>query len=147
MMLMDYSTRGRRPNLLRDMLRMQDEVNRLFGGLRFFPASEFPAINVWTGPEGAILTAEIAGVDPEKLEITVHRDTVTLRGTRGPSAVGDDATILRLERPAGDFARTTTLPFRVDADKASSRFENGVLTLELSRPEADKPRQIKVAHA
>jgi HSP20 family protein len=45
----------------------------------------------------------------------------------------------------GPFARTIVLPFRVDADKVSARFDRGVLTLELPRPAADRPRQIKVA--
>lgn len=146
-MLMDHPAQARRPNFLRDMMRMQDELSRFVGGLQFAAISEFPPINLWTSPQGAILRAEIPGIDPEKLEVTVHRNTVTLRGAREAESLAEGAVMLRQERPIGEFARRTTLPFRVDPDKASSRFENGILTLELPRPEADKPRQIKVAHA
>jgi len=51
----------------------------------------------------------------------------------------------RQERATGAFARTVVLPFRLDADKVSARFERGVLALSLPRPETDKPRQIKIA--
>jgi HSP20 family protein len=68
-----------------------------------------------------------------------------LRGQREPEQVGEDATVHRQERATGPFARTVVLPFRLDADKVSARFERGVLALSLPRPEADKPRQIKIA--
>jgi HSP20 family protein len=47
----------------------------------------------------------------------------------------------------GAFNRTIVLLFRVDADKVSARFERGVLVLELPRPSADQPRQIKINSA
>jgi HSP20 family protein len=53
----------------------------------------------------------------------------------------------RRERAQGPFARTIALPFRVDAEKVAARFDRGVLTLTLPRPEADKPRQVKVTRA
>jgi HSP20 family protein len=59
--------------------------------------------------------------------------------------VGEDAIVHRQERATGAFARTVVLPFRLDADKVSARFERGVLALSLPRPETDKPRQIKIA--
>ena len=53
----------------------------------------------------------------------------------------------RRERPHGPFTRTFILPFRADADRVSARFDRGVLTLELPRPESDKPRHVKIVHA
>jgi HSP20 family protein len=53
--------------------------------------------------------------------------------------------IHRQERQQGPFARTLVLPFRVDADKVAAHFNRGVLTLDLPRPAADKPRHIQVA--
>jgi HSP20 family protein len=129
------------------MQRLQDEMNHLFSSPRFAMRSEFPPVNVWVGADGAIVKAEVPGVSPDQLDITVHQDIVTLRGKRDVEPMGDDAIVHRQERPHGPFARTFTLPFRVDGDKVSARFERGVLTLELPRPAADKPRQIKVARA
>lgn len=132
---------------VREMQRAQADLNRLFGGLRFLPRTEFPLVNLWTGPEGAIVAAQVPGVSPEDLDITIRRDMVTLRGNRKPPAVEDGAVVQRQERMHGAFARNIVLPFRVDADKASGKFERGVLTLTLPRPEDDKPRQIKVARS
>ena len=86
-------------------------------------------------------------VSPDQLDVTVHQDTVTLRGKREPEALDGDAVVHRQERPQGPFTRTVVLPFRVDADRVSARFERGVLTLELPRPESDKPRKVRIAHA
>lgn len=169
-MLMEYSGgNGRWPDLFRNMRRSQDEMSRLLGGLRLAPQAEFPPVNVWTGTDGAIITAEVPGISPEQLDITVHGNTVTLRGKREPEFGGDtsasntsasntstsDASTagtstpntIRQERVFGEFTRTVVLPFRVDPDNVAARFERGIVFVELPRPAADKPRHIKVARA
>ena len=146
-MLRAYPVATRRPDLFRDLRRAQEDMNRLFGGVRFAPRSEFPAVNVWAGADGAIVTAEVPGVSPDQIDVTVHQDTVTLRGKREPEAAAGDAVEHRRERTYGPFVRTVVLPFRVDADQVAARFGRGVLTLELPRPAADKPRQITIARA
>jgi HSP20 family protein len=137
----------RLPGVLRDMRRAQDEMDRLFGSFRLALRSEFPAVNVWVSAAGAIVTAQVPGVSPDQLDVIVHQDTVTLRGKREAEAFDAEAVVHRRERPQGPFTRTLSLPFRVDADRVSARFERGVLTLELPRPESDKPRLVKIAHA
>lgn len=138
---------GRGLDPLREIQRAQSDLNRLFGGLRLQPSNEFPPLNLWAGPEGAIVAAEVPGVAPEDLDITIRRDTVTLRGVRNAEPIDDRAVVQRQERTLGAFARTIVLPFRVDGDNASAKFERGVVTLTLPRPQDDKPRQIKVMRA
>jgi HSP20 family protein len=106
---------------------------------------DFPPVNIWSSADGAIVTAEIPGVSPDTLDITVQALTVTLRGRREPEAAGEGVVAHREERPHGDFVRVIILPFRVDAEKVSAHFERGILRLELPRPEQDKPRKVKVA--
>lgn len=137
----------RLPDLFRDMRRAQEDMNRLFGGLRFALRTEFPAANVWANADGAIVTAQVPGVQPDQLDVTVHQDTVTLRGKREPEPVEGEVVVHRRERPYGPFTRTFILPFRVEADRVSARFNRGILTLELPRPESDKPRHVKISHA
>jgi HSP20 family protein len=150
-MLREYAERRRpdlfRPDLFRQMRRTPDEMSRLFGGLRMGARMEFPAVNVWASVEGAMVIAAVPGVVPDELGITVHQNTVTLRGRRDPEAVEEDAVVLRQERALGPFSRTIVLPFRVDAEKVAARFDRGMLMLELPRPEEDKPRHIRVARA
>jgi HSP20 family protein len=147
MMLRETPTASRRFDPVGQMQRAQADLNRLFGGLRISATTEFPLLNLWTSPDGAIVAAEVPGVVPEDLDITIRRDTVIVRGTRPPEPVDQGTVVQRQERTHGSFARTILLPFRVDADKASARFERGVVTLTLPRPEDDKPRQIKVARS
>ena len=139
------SIEKRRPELFRDLRRTQADVNRMFGGLRFRLRSQFPAISIWTGPDGAILRAEVPGVSPDQVDLTLQQDTLTLVGRREPDAP-EDATALRTERHHGPFRRRIVLPFRVEREKVSARLSRGLLTLELPRPPADRPHQIKVAH-
>ena len=87
------------------------------------------------------------GVAPEDLDIAVHQNTVTLRGRRPAEPLAEDAVIHRQERPTGAFARNLVLPFRVDGDRATANFRNGVLRLDLPRPDADKPHKITVNRA
>ena len=129
---------------MQQLRKAQEDINRLFSGMRVPAAGEFPLVNVWAGPEGAIVTAQVPGVSPDELDIAVHEDTVTLSGKRALSEVPANAVVHRRERPQGAFSRSFVLPFRLDADKAAAQFTRGVLTLNLARPEADKPRQIKV---
>ena len=130
-----------------ELRRAQADLNQLFGGLHFYPSPQFPLMNLWTNPDGAVIVAEMPGVSAEELDITVQRDTVTLRGKRDPEPVDDRSTIQKQERPYGLFVRNIVLPFRVDADAAAAKFEHGVLILTLQRPENEKPHHIKVSHA
>ncbi len=129
-----------------EMPRTQADLSRLFG-LRFYPRPEFPMMNLWTGPNGAVLAAQVPGVSPEELEITIRGDAVTLRGSRPPEVSEESTVVQRQERMHGAFERTVVLPFRMDADRASAKFDRGVITLNLPRPESDKPRRIQVVRS
>ena len=140
------TSQTRSDNPLLDMQRAQADLNRMFGTMRFYPPPELPLLNLWTNPDGAIVAAEVPGVIPDDLEISIRRNTITLRGTRKGEPT-EDTVVLRQERVTGPFARNIVLPFRVEADKASARFERGVVTLTLPRPEEDKPHRISIARA
>jgi len=127
----------------RDMRRLQDEINQLFQ-TSAAPRAGFPAINVYAQQDGIVIMAELPGVRQDGLEITVHRDTVTLRGERRDQPQ-DARAYHRRERGGGRFARTFGLPFQVDPDKVEARLVDGVLTLMLQRPEQDKPKRIRVS--
>ncbi|MFN3075681.1 MAG: Hsp20/alpha crystallin family protein [Alphaproteobacteria bacterium] len=127
--------------------RMQEDMDRLFGSFQGTAATEFPPANVWTGADGAVVSAEVPGVNPEEIEITVHQNTLTLKGRRTAGANSKDVTYHRRERAQGTFGRTFALPYPVDTAKVQASFANGILTIQLPRPEADKPRRIQIATA
>jgi HSP20 family protein len=124
--------------------RIQDEVNRTFGGYRFQEAIEFPPLNVWRGEQGVKVVAEVPGVKLDQMEISVHQNTLTIKGTREPEVKEADVAVHRSEREYGAFTRTVTLPFNVDPEQVKASVHNGILSIELPRPESDKPKRIAI---
>lgn len=125
----------------RDMRRLYNEMNQMVergtvGG------PEFPAFNAYANQDGVVLTAELPGVKSEDLDISVHRDAVTVSGER--QGTDEAKGYHRRERPQGRFVRTLPLAFMVDPDRVAAAMKDGVLRLELPRAEGDKPRRISV---
>jgi HSP20 family protein len=132
----------------RDLRRLQGEMERIVGSLApagagLAAAGGFPAVNVYGGPDGIAVLAELPGVEKDDLEVSAHGDTLTLRGTRRPAAEEESA-YHRNERRSGTFTRSVQLPYRIDPDRIEAQLENGVLRLSLPRPEEDKPRRIAI---
>lgn len=128
--------------------RIQEEINRAFGDQqRWAPSSEFPPINVWRGPEGVIVTAEIPGVKLEAVELTVHQNTLTIKGSRDAEPHAEEVAFERRERSFGAFLRSVELPYNVDADRVKASVQHGILSIELPRPETDKPRKIHISRS
>ena len=127
-----------------DMRRMQRDMNRMFDGLGTAPRDGHPAINFWAGQDSIVLTAELPGLSQDDIELTVKDGIVTLSGHYPEPQTGEDATWHRRERPQGRFSRSIELPFRIAPDRVEARFANGVLTVEMQRPEEDKPKRIEI---
>ncbi len=128
-----------------ELRRLHREMDRLFGGLwplREAPA--FPPVNLWTGRDDVVVTAELPGVDPSGLDITVLGDTLTISGSRPAPELPEGGNFDRQERFAGNFSRRVQLPYRVDPDKVEATYSKGILEVRLPRHEADKPKQIAV---
>jgi HSP20 family protein len=130
-----------------EMNRMQREINRLFSSdvpSPFRPAPGFPAMNIWTSEEGAVVTAEVPGIEIKDLEISVVGETLSLSGERKADEVGEDRHYHRQERGYGEFSRTIELPFPIEANKVEAVLDKGILTVTLPRTEAAKPKKIIV---
>jgi len=104
-----------------------------------------PPLDVYTTDEDVVIVMSVPGADPDKVEVTVEGDTVTLRGEiPGPL---ENVSYVVMERASGPFRRVVTLNVPVEADKAEASFKNGVLTLTLPKAEETRPRTIKVSAA
>jgi HSP20 family protein len=135
------------PRMWEEMERLQREINGLINDgspSRLQIAPSFPAMNMWTSEESQVITAEIPGVEPEDIDISVTGEILTLRGSRKQEEIGEDIRYHRRERGYGRFQRSVQLPFPVEAEKVEATFKNGVLTIILPRAEEDKPRKITV---
>ena len=135
-----WSTRS----LWRDMNRMQRNMDHLLGGTRGPIQAKFPALNAWVNDEGIVVTAEIPGVDPDNLNITVEGEILILSGSRNEDELPEGAQFRRRERGYGDFSRKIELPFEVDTEAVEAHFRNGVLEIVLPRIPEEKPKKITV---
>ncbi|MGE5195574.1 MAG: Hsp20/alpha crystallin family protein [Deltaproteobacteria bacterium] len=134
----------------REIGQLQNEMNRMLAGARAYSGygpREFPPVNLYVNDQDLLLTLEIAGIDPSKVDVTVTGDTVAVRGERTAEAVGHGESFHRRERPVGKFSREVQLPFEVDPSKTEASYERGVLTVRMSRPESLKPRKVTVKSA
>jgi HSP20 family protein len=127
-----------------ELRRMQSEMNRLFSGVGYATARDFPPINIWLGDNSVVVTAELPGVPRDDVTLNLQEDVLTLQGKREPKQQQENVNWQRRERAYGSFSRAVQLPFRVDADKVQARFDNGVLEVELQRLEADRPKKIEI---
>jgi HSP20 family protein len=141
-------TFGRTLSPWREMERLQRDMNRLFAGLprerALSAAPSYPAMNVWTNEEGAVVTAELPGCDPENIDISVQGETLTVHGSRQPDELQEGQVYHRRERGCGSFTRSFQLPFSVQADQVEATFSKGVLSISLPRAEADKRKKIAI---
>ena len=124
----------------------QRQINRLLdGGLGVERTVSYPLVNVMSDANEVVVTAEIPGVDPKDLEISLTKGQLTIRGTVKDSAPeGENVICHRRERASGSFVRTFTLPYQVEEDKIAAKYEKGVLAINLPRAEQTKPKTIPV---
>lgn len=128
-----------------DMRRIQRDMNRLFEGVGTTNRNaNYPPVNFWTGEDSIVMTAELPGLAEDDIELTVQDTMIFLRGEFKDQESDEEISWHRRERPTGRFSRTIELPFRIDAEKIEARFENGVLTVEMQRPEDEKPKRISI---
>lgn len=130
-----------------DMRRLRWDMDFQLGGTSGPVQSNFPAMNVWVGDDGVIVTAEIPGILPENLDITVKGDRLTVSGDRNLDELPEGARYNRRERGQGQFSRTLQLQFQVDAENVGATFKNGILQIELPRLLEEKPKKIEIRSA
>ena len=104
-------------------------------------------LDVYATQEEAVIIAAVPGMSPQELEVTIDQNVVTLSGTvptAAESEQGKGATWYLHELWHGQFRRSVTLPFEVDASKADASFENGIVRIVLPKAERAKPHKISI---
>lgn len=133
-----------------ELMSFREAFDRLFDDTAFRPLawggaeSRLP-LDITSTEDAITIEAALPGIRPEDVEITVHRDTLTIgvREQAERETQEGERVYRELRRSSG--TRTLTLPNGLDTDAARATFENGMLRLEIPRAEAAKPRQIPVS--
>jgi len=104
-----------------------------------------PALNAWLSDEDVVIDVELPGFDPKDVNISVVGDELTLSGKRDGEKPEEGGAYYTREIARGSFSRSLRLPFRVEADKVTANYKNGILRVALPRAEADKAKKIAIA--
>ncbi|MBN1843704.1 MAG: Hsp20/alpha crystallin family protein [Deltaproteobacteria bacterium] len=129
--------------------RMRNDMEKLFGGLsrgifREPSAGVFPLLNLTENSNTYFVRAELPGVKPDELDISVTGDGLSISGERKIPTAEKGAKYHRKEREAGTFSRILSLPGPIDGGKVEATCKDGILTVVLPKAEAAKPKQVSV---
>ncbi|HSE66109.1 MAG TPA: Hsp20/alpha crystallin family protein [Gemmatimonadales bacterium] len=130
---------------VRRLNALLDEAFSGWPGEGVVTSAWLPAVDVFEDKESLKIVAELPGLKPEDVKITLENSTLTLRGEKKQIAEEKTERVHRYERSYGSFERSFSLPNTVEADEVNASFENGVLTIILPKAERAKPREIAVA--
>jgi HSP20 family protein len=134
----------------RDLMSIQNELNRLFGRTYAGGESEagsgtwMPALDVFETQDKFIVKVELPGLNPDEVDVSVEDSTLTIRGERKFYEDVSDDSFHRVERRYGAFQRSLSLPQTADAERIEASFDRGVLTVEVPKAEQAKPKKIQI---
>lgn len=103
-----------------------------------------PAVDIKEEPQHFLIEADIPGVNPKDIEITMDNGVLTIKGERKVESQEEGKNYKRVERLHGSFYRRFSLPDTADSEKVSASGKNGVLHISIPKREVAKPRQITV---
>ena len=135
-------------NPVREMISLREAMDRMdrnfeevYRGPNGQTVWSLP-IDAYVTDDALVIEANIPGLKPEEVQVTLEGDTLTIRGELKAGA--DNNKYLLRERTLGKFERVLTINTPIDHNKVSAAFDNGILTLTLPKAEAVKPRQIEI---
>lgn len=131
-------------SLRRDMERLFDDF---FRGWELSPWAEgewFPALDVAETDDQVIVKAEIPGMHPKDLDISLSDDSLTIRGEKKEEKEEKKKNYHRRESRYGSFSRTVRFPALVDTDKAEADYDKGILTITAPKKEREKTKRIEI---
>ncbi len=92
-------------------------------------AERYPRVNAWESDGGLTVEAEVAGVDPDKLDVAVDANVLTIKGEREQA-----------DGVKSEFQRSFNLPFELENEKIKATVKNGMLSVSIPRKAAEKRR-------
>ncbi|MBT9139225.1 MAG: Spore protein SP21 [Syntrophomonadaceae bacterium] len=141
---------------LKELEDMRKDMDRLFeeffspitrrrrGWLKPEMGVIVPNIEMYDRKDEIVVKAELPGVAKEDIDLTITKDSLTLKGEAKREEEIKEEDYYACEMSYGSFTRTIALPAEVDSEKAKASFKNGVIEITLPKREAAKPKEIKI---
>jgi len=128
---------------------LQNRLNTLFGEFnesdsQLTTAAFVPAVDVFEDEKKVVLKLEVPGIEEKDLDVSVEKNTLTVKGERKFESEEKEENFHRIERRYGSFFRSFTLPSTVDTEQVQASYNAGVLKLELAKKPEAQPKQIKI---
>jgi len=139
-----YSPFGTLNQLHRDLNRVFDERYNASEPSAYDAGNWVPHVDIREDEQGFRVIADVPGVDPGDVDITLDRNVLTIRGSRSTESESEEGGFKRRERISGTFVRQFTLPDSADPDAIKARVNNGVLEVTIPKGKANQPRSITV---
>jgi len=137
----------------RDVMALQDRINGIFND-SFGRSRDLddevslydwrPPVDIYETNDGIVLKVELPGVNKDDVSVEVKENVLTLKGERLLDPEIKDEHYYRKERSFGKFNRSFSLQEPIKPDLIKAGFKDGVLTVEVPRPEEERPKQITV---
>jgi HSP20 family protein len=133
----------------REVYVLQNRLDSVFGNAKegegqAAAAGFTPAVDVYEDAEKVVLKLEVPGIEEKDLDVSVEKNTLTVKGERKFGSEEKKENFHRIERRYGSFYRAFTLPSTVDTESVGAHYNAGVLKLELKKKPEAQPKQIKV---
>jgi HSP20 family protein len=135
-----------------EVARLRNEMDSLFD--RFFDWRPFgqmaeggvwnPALDVSETPKQVVVKAELPGMDPKEIDISLHDNVLTLTGERKREKEEKEENYHRVERSYGSFTRSFRLPSEVQPEKVDAAYKDGVLTVRLNKTAKSAAKKIEI---
>jgi HSP20 family protein len=123
---------------------MDKAFTDLLPALRGGQTGFMPAVDMYEDKNNVIVETQLAGIDPDKVDIAIENDVLSIKGESEKKSEVEDKNYYRKEIRRGGFYRSVPLPAHVLGDKASAVAENGVLKITIPKAPETKPKTIKI---
>lgn len=140
-------------NPLREVPVLQNRINRLFDdffpdgaleGFRGLTGTWDPVVDIFDTENATVIKADLPGIKKEDITINMEGNVLSVSGQRNVDDEVKKENYYRRERSFGMFKREFTMPITVDVEKIKAEFKDGVLRIEIPKPEEKKPKSIAV---
>lgn len=103
-----------------------------------------PAVDIAENDEHFLIEADVPGVDPKDIEVSMDNGVLSIKGERKSEVKEEEEGYTRVERLHGSFYRRFSLPESADPENISAKSNNGVLQIKVGKKEVTKPKKISV---
>lgn len=109
-----------------------------------FPVNFSPAVDIYQDDDNVVVETPMTGIDPQKVDIAVKNDVLTIKGESEKKSEVEDKDYYRKEIRRGSFYRSVQLPAQVIGESAKAEYKNGILKISLPKAPESKTKSIKI---